>query len=109
MSLKASVAFTWGAHIVTLVVGLFLVPFVLRRLGEEGYGAWVFVNSVAGYTGLLYLGFGPTVCRFVAHHRARDEWDRINQVVSSVIAVYCAAGAIVLLLAAGFAAGAAWL
>lgn len=109
MSLRKNIAASWLAHLVTLLVGFFLVPFVLDRMGEEGYGVWVFVNSIAGYSGVLYLGFGPTVCRYVANHRARGEWDQVNRVVSSVVAVYVAAGGIVLLLAGGFAVAAAWI
>lgn len=108
MSLRTNIAASWGAHLVTLLVGLFLVPFVLERMGEEGYGVWVFVNSIAGYSGVLYLGFGPTVCRYVANHRARGEWDQVNRVVSSVVAVYLVAGGVVVLLAGGCAVGAAW-
>ncbi len=109
MSLRKNIAASWLAHLVTLLVGFFLVPFVLERMGEEGYGVWVFVNSIAGYSGVLYLGFGPTVCRYVSDHRARGEWEQINRVVSSVVAVYLAAGAVVLLLAGGFAVAAAWI
>lgn len=104
MSIRTSIIASWAAHAVTLLVGLFLVPLVLSRLGEEGYGVWVFVNSLAGYSGILYLGFGPTVCRYVSRHRARGEWDAVNAVVSSVVAVYLTAGLVVMLLAAGFAA-----
>ncbi|REJ92396.1 MAG: hypothetical protein DWQ34_10835 [Planctomycetota bacterium] len=104
MTIKKNIAASWAAHVVTLLVGFFLVPYVLGRIGEEGYGVWVFLNSVAGYSGLLYLGFGPTVCRFVTQHRAKGEWAAINHVVNSVSAVYAAAGTVVLLLAGGFAA-----
>lgn len=109
MSLRTSIAASWAAHTVTLLVGFFLVPLVLSRLGDEGYGVWVFVNSLAGYSGILYLGFGPTVCRYVSQHRARSEWDAVNAVVSSVVAVYLVAGALVILLAAGFAAAVPWI
>jgi O-antigen/teichoic acid export membrane protein len=109
MSLRTNIAASWGAHLVTLLVGVFLVPFVLERMGEEGYGVWVFVNSIAGYSGVLYLGFGPTVCRYVADHRARGEWEQVNRVVSSVVAVYFVAGGMVMLLAGGFAMAAAWI
>jgi len=109
MSLRTSIIASWAAHIVTLLVGFFLVPLVLERIGEEGYGVWVFVNSLAGYSGILYLGFGPTVCRYVSHHRARGDWDAVNSVVSSVVAVYLVAGLVVLLLAGGFAAVVPWI
>jgi O-antigen/teichoic acid export membrane protein len=109
MSLRRHILASWLSHAVTLLVGLWLVPVVLRTLGEGGYGVWVFVNSVAGYSGLLYLGFGPTVCRYVSTHRGRGEWERTNQVVSAVTAVYLAMGLCVTLLAVAFAAAAPWI
>ena len=109
MSLKFSIAASWAAHAVTLLVGFFLVPLVLTRLGDEGYGVWVFINSIAGFSGILYLGFGATVCRFVAHHRAREDWDAVNSVASSVFAVYLSAGVLLVLLALGCAAAAPWI
>ncbi len=88
MSLTRSVSAKWLAHLVVMAVGFFLMPYVMRTIGESGYGAWVFVNSVAGYSTLLYMGFGSTVCRFVADKRARHDWDGLNAVASGVFAVF---------------------
>ncbi|MBX3443631.1 MAG: oligosaccharide flippase family protein [Planctomyces sp.] len=103
MSLTRSVSAKWLAHIVTMAVGFFLMPYVMRTIGESGYGAWVFVNSIAGYSSLLYMGFGATVCRFVADARARQDWIRLNAVCSGVFAVYLVAAAAVMLVACGLA------
>ncbi|MFG0332299.1 MAG: lipopolysaccharide biosynthesis protein [Maioricimonas sp. JB049] len=103
MNLAKNILANWGAHIVAMLVGFFLVPYMLSTIGEAGYGVWVFLNSLVGYSGLMYLGFGATTCRFVAHYRAREEWNRLNQTVSSVAFVYLCAGSIIVLLAAGFA------
>ena len=109
MQLVKNILANWGAHIVTMLVGFFLVPYMLSTIGEAGYGAWVFLNSIVGYSGLMYLGFGATTCRFVAHYRAREEWDRLNQTVSSVAFVYLCTGSIIVLLGIGFAIAAGWI
>lgn len=103
MSLARSVSAKWLAHLVVMAVGFFLMPYVMRTIGEAGYGAWVFVNAVAGYSTLLYMGFGSTVCRFVADKRARDDWDGLNAVTSGVFAVYFASAAGVMAVSAGLA------
>src|SRR5262245_30953214 len=103
MSLTRSVSAKWLAHFITIAVGFFLMPYVMRTIGESGYGAWVFVNSIAGYSSLLYMGFGATVCRFVADCRARQDWTRLNSVTSGVFAVYLAAATGVLGISAGLA------
>ncbi|QDT55751.1 putative membrane protein EpsK [Caulifigura coniformis] len=103
MSLTRSVSAKWLAHLVVMAVGFYLMPYVMKTIGEEGYGAWVFVNSIAGYSSLLYMGFGSTVCRFVADRRARQDWDGLNAVASGVFAVYFVAAGGVMAVSAGLA------
>ena len=57
MTLQRNILISWLSHATTLLVGLFLVRFVKGTLGDDGYGAWIFVNSIANYATLLYLGF----------------------------------------------------
>jgi O-antigen/teichoic acid export membrane protein len=109
MSLTRSVSAKWLAHVVVMAVGFFLMPYVMRTIGEAGYGAWVFVNAVAGYSTFLYMGFGPTVCRFVADKRARGDWDGLNAVTSGVSAIYLAAATGVMIIACGLAWAVPWL
>lgn len=92
-SFKTNLLAAWGEHALSLAIGAFLMPFVLGRIGDEQYGTWIFLNSIAGYSGLFYLGFGQTISRFVAAHHARGEHDRLNEAVTAVLAVYlCMAG-----------------
>ncbi len=109
MSLTRSVSAKWLAHLVVMAVGFFLMPYVMRTIGEAGYGAWVFVNSVAGYSTLLYMGFGSTVCRFVADKRARHDWDGLNAVTSGVFAVYFLAASGVMAISAALAIATPWM
>ena len=107
--LKINLLACWGDHVVGILIGLFLMPYVLNTVGDEQYGLWLFICSFAGYSGLLNLGFGETVTRFVAHHHARDETTKINQVVSVIGAVYLGMSVVLLSLAAVLAWLAPWL
>ncbi len=95
-SIKANLLASWAAHGVALAVGLFLMPYVLHTLGDGSYGTWIFINAFSNYAGLLYLGFGKTVSRFVASYHARHEWDRLNEVVNVALAVYSLMGLLTL-------------
>lgn len=86
--LKVNLLASWGHHAVNILIGLVLMPFALNTLGDSGYGLWLFICSIAGYSGLMNLGFANTICRFVAHHHARQETDEINRVVTVVAAIY---------------------
>lgn len=90
---------SWGGHAIMLAVGFCLMPYVLGVLGQESYGSWIFINSLASYANLLYLGFGQTLSRFVAAHSARRDWERLNASVTVVFTVYSAMGALALAMA----------
>ena len=97
--IKINIAASWVTHAIGLLIVAFLMPFVLRTLGDGMYGTWLLINSVAGYSGLLYFGFGQTICRYVSRHHARQEWDQLNRVVNVIFAAYLALGSLALAIA----------
>ncbi|MFV0443591.1 MAG: lipopolysaccharide biosynthesis protein [Planctomycetaceae bacterium] len=88
MTIKRNVFASWLSHGLTLVIGLFLVRYVKETLGDTGYGAWIFVSSIAGYSGLLYMGFGAAVCRYSARYYTLQDWPGLNRILSSIFAIY---------------------
>lgn len=109
MSLKINVLASWLAHAVTLLIGFFLMPFVLKTIGDQAYGAWVFINSVAGFSSLLYLGFGDTIARFTSTLSATKQWEKLNRVASSIFSIYALMASVALCVGLGLAAAAPWL
>ena len=97
MSVKRNILAGWSAHLITVLIGFFLMPYVLGVLGDSRYGVWLFINAIAGYSGVIYAGFGATICRYVADTASRKEWDRLNQFVSSIQGVYFGTASIVML------------
>ena len=91
-SVKMNLFANWLNHGVSLVIGVFLMPYVLHILGDAQYGSWIFINAIAGYSGLLYLGFGQTISRYVAHYHAKEEWDKLNHVSNVIFAIYLGMG-----------------
>ena len=55
---------------VGLVTTFLLTPYILRHIGQSGFGLWALVGSVVAYGGLLDLGIGAAVVKFLAHHRS---------------------------------------
>jgi O-antigen/teichoic acid export membrane protein len=98
-SIKFSLCASWIAHGVSLLVGFFLMPFVLHTLGKGQYGAWIFISSFTSYTALMYLGFGDTIKRFVAAYQACQNWDKLNRTVNVILAVYVVTASLVLIAA----------
>ena len=98
-SLRINLFASWAAHVVTLVIGFFMMPYVLGILGDSTYGMWIMINSIASYAGLLHFGFGTTISRYVSTHRAQEDWARLNQIVNLVLAAYSVLGSIVIVTA----------
>jgi O-antigen/teichoic acid export membrane protein len=90
---------------VNIALGVFLLPFTVRHLGTADYGLWMLVASMTYYFQLLDLGYGSGVVRHVAEADARGDIPRVNQILSTFVAVY---GAIGLAAAAGAAAIVVW-
>ena len=54
--IAGAVGIGYGGQILTVVVGLWLTPFLLRRLGQTEYGLWLLAMQMTAYLSLLDLG-----------------------------------------------------
>jgi O-antigen/teichoic acid export membrane protein len=108
-SLSLNLLVSWLAHGVGLVVGFFLMPYVLRTLGDRSYGTWIFISSFASYAGLMYVGFGSTISRFVATYHAEKNTQKLRELFTVTLTIYGGMGLLALSIAAGLAAAAPWL
>jgi O-antigen/teichoic acid export membrane protein len=70
---------------VNILLGIFLSPLLLRRLGVAPYGVWVLLFSTMEYLRLLDFGFRSAVINHCARHRAREEWGAINETINTAI------------------------
>jgi O-antigen/teichoic acid export membrane protein len=91
----------WLAFAATLVVGFFLTPYLVRRLGDGPYGVWAFVESLVAYFTLFDLGIAACVVRFVARFHATGDRDDLNRLVSTCLALFIGLGSLVFVVGAG--------
>ncbi len=92
-----NVLWTWTGVALTMFVGLVLSPYVIHKLGAEGYGIWALLFSLIGYYGLLDLGVRSALVRYTAFFYARHELAKVNQLINTVIAYYTAGASVLLL------------
>ncbi|MBI5517119.1 MAG: polysaccharide biosynthesis protein [Deltaproteobacteria bacterium] len=92
-----NVASQWLGIVLQAVVAFAVTPYQIRRLGEEGNGVLMVINSYVGYSGLLNLGLGSAIVKYIAEHNAREEWDELNETASTIFTIYLAIGAFCLL------------
>ena len=100
--LVLNVGASWAGHAVFIAAGLLMPRLLDRDLGQEFLGVWDFAWSVVGYLGLIQIGVGSSINRFVARHRSQGDVDELSRTVSSAIVVQ-ATMAVCALVATGLA------
>lgn len=81
-------------YVVNIAVAFFLSPILLRALGNGAYGLWELIMSVVGYMGLLDLGIGSAMVRYVAVADASQDRDELAGIMSTSLAFFSAVGCI---------------
>ena len=95
-----NVAFAWGGYMVNVISG-FLVPRLISdQLGQVALGVWDFAWSFVSYFGLVQLGMGGSISRYVANFRAKNDTDGLNRSVSTIALFQRSVGWLALVLAA---------
>jgi O-antigen/teichoic acid export membrane protein len=89
--------------LVIAVLSFFLSPFIVHKLGNNAYGAWILLSSVVGYLGLLDLGVRSAVTKYVATLHAVGRHDKANHIASAALALFSGAGIAAIAMAFGFA------
>ncbi len=98
-SFVSNVLWTWVGAAANIASALVLSPYVIRKLGPDGYGLWILLFSVLGYYGLVDLGFRQALVYFTAHFRALGQYSKINDFLSTIFVYYTLAGLVLTLVA----------
>jgi len=93
-----NVASSWFALGVNILIGVFLSPFILHRLGDAAFGIWILIFSVTGYYGIFDLGIRSSVVRFVAKFSATKDEENLARVINTSLFAYAGIGALAMLL-----------
>ena len=96
-----NVGSSWLVTVATVVAVYFLTPFTIHKLGDDGYGTWILINSITGYLGLLVLGVPMASVRYFAQHVAKGDVAKLNEAIGSCTALYLLLGAISLVVGVG--------
>ncbi len=94
-SLKLNAISNFGPLAVNLIVGLLLTPYLIAHLGKGNYGIWTLVGAFLGYYGLLRLGVGTGIMRYVPLYIGRDDSKSISEVVSTGLAIFMLVGLVI--------------
>jgi O-antigen/teichoic acid export membrane protein len=68
-SFAANASLSVIAWFLSALAGFICVPIVVRGLGADGYGLLALVTAFTGYLGLMELGLGQAIIRYIAYYR----------------------------------------
>jgi O-antigen/teichoic acid export membrane protein len=91
-SLKINAISNWISFGIIVATGIILTPIITEQLGKTGYGIWSLVGSLIGYYGLLNLGVGSAITRYIARYTAQRNEVALNEVVSTVFTLFIITG-----------------
>ena len=95
-----NVGSSWSALAINVMVGIFLSPFILHRLGDAAFGIWVLIFSVTGYYGLFDLGIRSSIIRYVSKYTATGDREKLTQFVNTALFSYTGIGVVSMVLTA---------
>jgi len=77
-----------------IALGVILMPFTVRHLGQTQYGLWMLVASLTTYFQLLDLGYGNGIVRHLVDADRRGDMAEVNRIASTFVCVYSAIGVV---------------
>lgn len=100
MMLARNVSTRYVLLFVNVLIGLVMLRFNVRHLGQETWGLWMLAAQIVTYFGVFELGYGSAVIKFVAEYRARRDTRALNEVLSTMAFVFAGLGVACYLVAA---------
>jgi len=95
--LRAGVYLSLVNLLLSSLIPIAYTPWMLRILGAQEHGLFALAQSAIGYLGLLNLGLGSTLIRYLAKYRAEQDSDSISRTFGLFLLLYTGLGILALL------------
>jgi O-antigen/teichoic acid export membrane protein len=94
-----------GSFVIVSIVALITTPYFVIKLTAEVYGVYILLTSLIGYYGLVDLGLGQGVVKFVSENVARGDRKQAARYINAALLVQFIIGLLVTGLFSFFAEG----
>jgi O-antigen/teichoic acid export membrane protein len=91
-----NVGSNWMLIVFTIAASYITTPFIVRTLGDQGYGTWTLITAMTGYMGLLALGVPMACVRYLAQHVSQGDTDKANETIGTCAGLYLMLGGVAL-------------
>lgn len=86
---------SYGRDMVDTIAFLVMIPFIIKTLGNEGFGLWSLIWSFLAIFELADFGFAASVIKYVADARGKQDNERLKKIVSTLFWIYVFLGSLV--------------
>jgi O-antigen/teichoic acid export membrane protein len=93
-----NVGSSWFSLGLNILVGIFLSPYILHRLGDAAFGIWVLIFSLTGYYGIFDFGIRSSIVRYVSKYTATRDINEVSRLISTSMFTYTCVGALSMLI-----------
>lgn len=91
--------FNSAGRVWMMAVALLLTPYIVSRLGIEGFGVWSLMLVITSYLQLFNFGIREALVKYVAEFDAKDDALAISRLINTGLAVYLLLGSLILVIA----------
>lgn len=82
--------------ILTIAVSFFMMPFVIRSIGDRWYGLWILAATFIGYYGFFDFGLSTANERFISRALGTNDHTEINKIFNTSLLLFFFAGLLTL-------------
>jgi len=77
---------------------LLVTPYFIRKLGTDQYGIWMIVNSIIASIGIVNMGIGDAIIKFISKYRALENQKEINRIINTGFSLISALAILIILI-----------
>lgn len=77
---------------------MFVLPFIIRKLGQEEFGIYCLIGVFSGYLTLLQFGMGGAIVRYVAKYNAENDIRARENFLAMVLVLHVISAALILII-----------
>lgn len=80
----------WGlaSYVWPICFAIFITPLVLRAMGAQEFGFYVFVNTVVSFLGLLDFGLASAVSKYLAEYYGQRDSVKIRSLIGTSFTLF---------------------
>ena len=78
------------------LIALFILPLFVKNLGAELYGIWITSGILAGYLGLMDMGFTQGVMKHISEAYVKKDFIKLSKIISTASVLFFSIGSVIL-------------